>query len=100
MLTIRPYPASRIAGASARIMWNAPVRLTERTESHSSSLMLTALRSRVIPALLTSRETPGGSAATAFATLAESAMSAWWNEYGAASSPFPGATSKTCTRTP
>jgi len=29
----RPYPAFRIDGASARITWNAPVRLTERTDS-------------------------------------------------------------------
>src|SRR5574342_435156 len=68
--TTRPYPAATIPGATALRTLKAPFRLTASTASHSSSLILRRLRSRVMPALFTRSSGGRGSAATAAVTSA------------------------------
>src|SRR5437879_3711973 len=57
MLMIRPHFCSRISGAAARVTAKLPLRWVLMTASHSSSVMLKIMRSRRIPALLTTMST-------------------------------------------
>ena len=49
----RPHFCSRMRGAAARVTAKAPFRCVLMTPSHSSSVMLKIIRSRRMPALLT-----------------------------------------------
>ncbi len=53
-LTMRPHPASRIAGRTAREGRNVPFRFTPITKSHSSSPMSNTAVRRSTPAAFTS----------------------------------------------
>jgi len=53
MLMTRPPFCSRMIGAAARVTAKVPLRWVLMTASHSSSVMLKIIRSRRIPALLT-----------------------------------------------
>ncbi len=75
MFTMRPRRAAAIRAPSSRSTQNAPVRFTSSTSGHSASDILSNERSRVMPALLTSRDVSGGSAATPARTCAGSATS-------------------------
>src|SRR5262245_8366911 len=62
-------------GATTRIRLNAPVRLTASTAAQSASLIFAMERSRVMPALFTSRLGGAGNSATALSTARASAIS-------------------------
>lgn len=49
---MRPHPRSRMPGITAWAQRKAPLRLTARTASHCSSVIFTAMASRLIPTLL------------------------------------------------
>src|SRR5512133_1909194 len=66
-------------GATARSTRKAPPRFTSRTSSHSASDILSRLRSRVIPALFTSRTGARGRPRTTALTAGPSVMSTAWN---------------------
>ncbi len=51
---IRPQPRSTMSGTTCLVALNSEVRLVLITASHSSRVILTNRRSRVMPALFTS----------------------------------------------
>lgn len=53
-----PPPRDRIAGTAVFIPSHAPVRLTSNTARHSSSLAVSIVPNRTIPALLTTMPRP------------------------------------------
>ena len=53
MLTRRPHFFSLMCGTAARVTAKVPLRCVLITASHSSSVMLKIMRSRRMPALLT-----------------------------------------------
>src|SRR3972149_49419 len=55
--TPRPHPRSRMPGRTAWAQRKDPLRLTPRTWSHCSSVILAAMASRLIPALFTKMST-------------------------------------------
>ena len=57
MLMMRPHLRSRMWGTAARVTANVPLRWVSMTPSHSSSVMLKIMRSRRMPALLTTMST-------------------------------------------
>ena len=73
VLMTRPQPRSRIRVSAAWAQRNVPLRLTVRTWSHCSSVILWLIASRLIPALLTSTSSRPSSATTWFTMASTSA---------------------------
>src|SRR6266702_2119520 len=75
---MRPQPAARIAGTTARVTWNVPPRCTPRTSDQWTSDIFQSIASRVMPALLTAtsmRPDQARASSTAAATDSGSATS-------------------------
>ena len=86
---IRPVPRSSMCSSAAWDMKNAPDRLTARTLSQSSSVILSTVLSEVMPALLTRMSRRPWWSMTSCTVRRQSSAEPtlpWWIETGVSSS--------------